>query len=324
MPVLKMSHPNNEAGIPLLTSAVSNDDIRKQASKLGYENDRLKRVLDTQITSVESLMHSNTHLRAERERFVKEVAKCKSEMKSMESEYERVLFKHDALTQTYASRLNALESNVTAANAQVYALQSMMECKDAKLLAKDVYINELERKQHLLKLRLLDEIKKAKAKQEKPNTSNAAELLALMNKLLNALKIRLQTVHKAIVGFDFRGTVLPKWNMKLPTFGGGKNIEAADWDVYYDVEGADTVVTEHSKENVEAFEVEVADTPAPAEMLKNKFESLAGELKVRAEKRKIEALKRRRSKLWNSNQAVGIVSAWKKIDVVDFSGVIKS
>ena len=79
-----------------------------------------------------------------------------------------------------------------------------------------------------------------------------------------------------------------------------------------------------SKEEKQLVQIEakkLVSLGVPGEMLKNKFDSLASELKARADKRKIEALKKRRSKLWNNNQAAGVVSAWKKIDVVDFTNV---
>lgn len=291
MPVLKMSQPVSEAGIPLLTTAVSNDDIRKQASKLGYENDRLKRVLDTQITSVESLMHSNTHLRAERERFTKELTKYKHEISMLEQEYEKVLVKHDTLTESYRAKLNLMEVSLQEANGQTYAAKVIIDRQNTKMLEKDIYIRELVEQQRVLKKQLNSQQKKAPVKQADVASKTVA----------NTTTGNVNGVVKAFVStlsqLTMRDYSLPKLKLSMPVF---------------------------SKEEKQLVQIEakkLVSLGVPGEMLKNKFDSLASELKARADKRKIEALKKRRSKLWNNNQAAGVVSAWKKIDVVDFTNV---
>lgn len=291
MPVLKMSQPVSEVGIPLLTTAVSNDDIRKQASKLGYENDRLKRVLDTQITSVESLMHSNTHLRAERERFTKELTKYKHEISMLEQEYEKVLVKHDTLTESYRAKLNLMEVSLQEANGQTYAAKVIIDRQNTKMLEKDIYIRELVEQQRVLKKQLNAQQKKAPVKQADVASKTVT----------NTATGNVNGVVKAFVGtlsqLTMRDYSLPKLKLSMPVF---------------------------SKEEKQLVQIEakkLVSLGVPGEMLKNKFDSLASELKARADKRKIEALKKRRSKLWNNNQAAGVVSAWKKIDVVDFTNV---
>ncbi|MBU2987186.1 hypothetical protein KO528_17615 [Saccharophagus degradans] len=291
MPVLKMSQPVSEVGIPLLTTAVSNDDIRKQASKLGYENDRLKRVLDTQITSVESLMHSNTHLRAERERFTKELTKYKHEISMLEQEYEKVLVKHDTLTESYRVKLNLMEVSLQEANGQTYAAKVIIDRQNTKMLEKDIYIRELVEQQRVLKKQLNAQQKKAPVKQADVASKTVA----------NTAKGEVNGVVKAFVStlsqLTMRDYSLPKLKLSMPVF---------------------------SKEEKQLVQIEakkLVSLGVPGEMLKNKFDSLASELKARADKRKIEALKKRRSKLWNNNQAAGVVSAWKKIDVVDFTNI---
>ena len=291
MPVLKMSQPVSEVGIPLLTTAVSNDDIRKQASKLGYENDRLKRVLDTQITSVESLMHSNTHLRAERESFTKELTKYKHEISMLEQEYEKVLVKHDTLTESYRAKLNLMEVSLQEANGQTYAAKVIIDRQNTKMLEKDIYIRELVEQQRVLKKQLNAQQKKAPVKQadvaSKTVTNTAT---GIVNGVVKAFVSTLSQL-------TMRDYSLPKLKLSMPVF---------------------------SKEEKQLVQIEakkLVSLGVPGEMLKNKFDSLASELKARADKRKIEALKKRRSKLWNNNQAAGVVSAWKKIDVVDFTNV---
>lgn len=291
MPVLKMSQPVSEVGIPLLTTAVSNDDIRKQASKLGYENDRLKRVLDTQITSVESLMHSNTHLRAERERFTKELTKYKHEISMLEQEYEKVLVKHDTLTESYRAKLNLMEVSLQEANDQTYAAKVIIDRQNTKMLEKDIYIRELVEQQRVLKKQLNAQQKKAPVKQADVASKTVAN--ATTGDVNGVVKAFVSTLSQ----LTMRDYSLPKLKLSMPVF---------------------------SKEEKQLVQIEakkLVSLGVPGEMLKNKFDSLASELKARADKRKIEALKKRRSKLWNNNQAAGVVSAWKKIDVVDFTNV---
>lgn len=285
MPVLKMSQRVSEVGIPLLTTAVSNDDIRKQASKLGYENDRLKRVLDTQITSVESLMHSNTHLRAERERFTKELTKYKHEISMLEQEYEKVLVKHDTLTESYRAKLNLMEVSLQEANGQTYAAKVIIDRQNTKMLEKDIYIRELVEQQRVLKKQLNAQQKKAPVKQAGVASKTVTNT--------NTATGNVNGVVKAFVGtlsqLTMRDYSLPKLKLSMPVF---------------------------SKEEKQLVQIEakkLVSLGVPYEMLKNKFDSLASELKARADKRKIEALKKRRSKLWNNNQAAGVVSAWKKL-----------
>lgn len=291
MPVLKMSQPVSEVGIPLLTTAVSNDDIRKQASKLGYENDRLKRVLDTQITSVESLMHSNTHLRAERERFTKELTKYKHEISMLEQEYEKVLVKHDTLTESYRAKLNLMEVSLQEANGQTYAAKVIIDRQNTKMLEKDIYIRELVEQQRVLKKQLNAQQKKAPVKQADVASKTVANTTT--GDVNGVVKAFVSTLSQ----LTMRDYTLPKLKLSMPVF---------------------------SKEEKQLVQIEakkLVSLGVPGEMLKNKFDSLASELKARADKRKIEALKKRRSKLWNNNQAAGVVSAWKKIDVVDFTNV---
>ncbi|ABD80824.1 hypothetical protein [Saccharophagus degradans] len=294
MPVLKMSQPVSEVGIPLLTTAVSNDDIRKQASKLGYENDRLKRVLDTQITSVESLMHSNTHLRAERERFTKELTKYKHEISMLEQEYEKVLVKHDTLTESYRAKLNLMEVSLQEANGQTYAAKVIIDRQNTKMLEKDIYIRELVEQQRVLKKQLSAQQKKAPVKQADVASKTVANTAT--GDVNGVVKAFVNTLSQ----LTMRDYSLPKLKLSMPVF------------------------SNEEKQLVQIEAKKLVSLGVPGEMLKNKFDSLASELKARADKRKIEALKKRRSKLWNNNQAAGVVSAWKKIDVVDFTNVAEN
>lgn len=214
MPVLKMSQRVSEVGIPLLTTAVSNDDIRKQASKLGYENDRLKRVLDTQITSVESLMHSNTHLRAERERFTKELTKYKHEISMLEQEYEKVLVKHDTLTESYRAKLNLMEVSLQEANGQTYAAKVIIDRQNTKMLEKDIYIRELVEQQRVLKKQLNAQQKKAPVKQAGVASKTVTNT--------NTATGNVNGVVKAFVGtlsqLTMRDYSLPKLKLSMPVF----------------------------------------------------------------------------------------------------------
>ena len=236
-------------------------------------------------------MHSNTHLRAERERFTKELTKYKHEISMLEQEYEKVLVKHDTLTESYRAKLNLMEVSLQEANGQTYAAKVIIDRQNTKMLEKDIYIRELVEQQRVLKKQLNAQQKKAPVKQadvaSKTVTNTAT---GIVNGVVKAFVSTLSQL-------TMRDYSLPKLKLSMPVF---------------------------SKEEKQLVQIEakkLVSLGVPGEMLKNKFDSLASELKARADKRKIEEHKKRRSKLWNNKQAAGVVSAWKKIDVVDFTNV---
>lgn len=321
-----MSHnktPNQTGGytIPVLSDSVSSDDMRKQATKLGFENDRLKRVVDTQITSVDSLMQSNTNLRADRDRLLKALELVKRENRVLDAEYGDVLNKHNLLVGGYTRKITGLEAELKDRNAQLYAASVLMDSQKAKLLEKEILLREMSDKYNQAKRQIDVNNKAPKAEPLFRGMDNIA--LAIGGRLDGGVGFITGTVLKLVSSL----TVL---QFQLPNISGAlSNLNAkikrpAKVKKRPNTSGKNEAVKSKAlQKTLDAPETEEKGntTKLDASLVKDKFEKIAKELKQRAEKRKVENLKKRRSKLWNSNLAVTGMSNWKKGEIVDFSHV---
>lgn len=340
---------NGDSAIPVLFDKVSSDEIRQQATKLGFENDRLKRVVDTQITSVDSLMQSNANLRADRDRIMRALEQAKKENRHLDAEYGDVLEKHNLLVSGYTRKIESLDAELRERNASLYASTVLVDRQKAKLLEKDIIISELTERYRLAKKQIAINSKAPKGE----------PLFAAVDKILMSMGGRLDAEVGRVSGFFLRVlSSLTVLRIQLPCLNGvfkkvviAKTVlSKTDAPVQQRSEWVETLEEdsielgsqnmgnelstnareEHAHQEIEAKKglLEERKTlkgrpiKVDTSKMKMKFETIAKELKQRAERRKLENLRKRRSKLWNSNLAVTGLSEWKKDDIVDFTQVV--